>query len=305
MKKKKSSKWKRRLLRFSIVFLILFSIGSYIGLHHIAPYAIIMPPKANLKITPSGLNLKNEKLTLQTKDSIDLHGYWIHTEQEKPRGILILIHGIGGCKEHFLTLASTLAEQGIESVIFDNRAHGKSGGQYSTYGFKEKKDIARIVDEIKSKEPNLPIGIWGNSLGGAIAIQAMEYDKRIEFGLIESTFSDLNQIVYDYKKKFLKGIGIRFASNYALKRAGEIGDFYPEKVKPIESVKNIEQPIFIAHGDADESIHYTYGKALFENTKSEKKEFILIKGGGHYGLFKAGGEEYSRKIKAFLDQNLN
>ena len=64
---------------------------------------------------------------------------------------MILVHGIGGCKESFLSLANRLANQGIASVLFDNRAHGQSGGQYSTYGFYEKKDISRIIDILKSK----------------------------------------------------------------------------------------------------------------------------------------------------------
>jgi len=53
-------------------------------------------------------------------------------------------------------------------------------------------------------------------------------------------------------------------------------------VKPINSVKNIEQPALISHGDSDENISFHYGKALFNELKSKHKKFIKIKGGGHY-----------------------
>jgi len=304
--KKKKGRLKRRIIRTSVLAVIIIVIGGYIGLHHIAPYAIIMPPRANCThVTPYDHNLNADSITLQTKDSIDLKGYWVHSNQDSIRGVVILIHGIGGCKEAFIELSSNLADQGIESVYFDNRAHGQSGGQYSTYGFKEKKDISEIINHIKSKNPNVPIGIWGNSLGGAIAIQVMEYDKRIEFGIIESTFTDMGQIVYDYKKRFLKGIGLRFASDIALKKAGEIANFNPNEVKPIESVKNITQPIFIAHGDADKSIKFEYGKLLYENASSTQKEFYLVSNGGHYGLSRAGGEDYTTSIQKFIDKNLD
>jgi len=79
---------------------------------------------------------------------------------------------------------------------------------YSTYGYHEKNDISLIIDEIKKKQPNTKLGIWGNSLGGAIALQAIEKDKRLEFRIIESTFTDLNQIVYDYQKRFSYGVGL-------------------------------------------------------------------------------------------------
>lgn len=91
----------------------------------------------------------------------------------------------------------------IDTFIFDSRAHGESQGKYCTYGFYEKKDISAIVDFIGPKYRNVNIGIWGNSLGAAVAIQAMEYDSRILFGIIESTFTDLSQIVFDYKKCIL------------------------------------------------------------------------------------------------------
>lgn len=295
---------KKHLRKITIGILIIMILG-FIGVNNIAPYAITQPPKINESITPIELNLKSESLELKTRDNIELSGYWIKSEIDISKGIIILIHGIGGCKEHFLNLAKELSKEGIESIVFDGRAHGKSGGEFCTYGFKEKKDIAEIVDKIKDRKPNLPIGIWGNSLGGAIAIQTLEFDKRIKFGIIESTFTELNQIVFDYKKRILKGIGIRSLSDFALKRAGEIADFEPLKIKPIESVKNIEQSIFIAHGDADKNISFKYGQQLFDNLKTKDKEFTLVKDGGHFDLFDKGGIEYKNKIMNFIERNLN
>ena len=87
---------------------------------------------------------------------------------------MILIHGIGGNKESYLGLAKRLSSLGVASVMFDNRAHGQSGGKYCTYGFEERNDVSKIIDYILEKKQNSSIGIWGNSLGGAIAIQSLE-----------------------------------------------------------------------------------------------------------------------------------
>lgn len=292
-------------LNYLTITLLIITILGFTGISYIAPYAITQPPRTNESITPKDLNLKSEPLNLKTKDNIDLSGYWIKSQKDTSRGIIILVHGVGGCKEHAIYLAQELAHNGIESIIFDGRAHGQSGGEFCTYGFKEKQDISEIVDKIKTRKPNLPIGIWGNSLGGAISIQTLEFDKRINFGIIESTFTDLNQIVFDYKKRILKGIGIRSLSDYALKRAGEIANFNPQKIKPIQSVKNIEQPIFMAHGDADKNISSKYGQQLFDNLKSKDKEFVLVRGGGHFDMYDKGGTAYKTKIFNFVDGNLN
>ena len=279
-------------------------IIGLIGVYFFAPYGITQPPRINEPIKPKDLGLDYELLKVKTGDNFVLNGYWIKTDRVEAKGVLILLHGIGGCKEHFLHLSKELSYLGIESIVFDSRAHGVSGGEFCTYGFKEKHDISKIVDRIKSVKPDYKIGIWGNSLGGAIALQTLEIEKRINFGIVESTFTELDQVVYDYKKRILKGFGIKIISDIALKRAGKIGDFDPDKVKPIESIKKIEQPMFMAHGDADKNISVDYGKALYSQLKSIDKELVIIKDGGHFNLFEKGGEEYKSNIFKFIERNL-
>ena len=293
----------RMKLKYLFAIIATFLFVGFIGIYFIAPYAILQPPRTSLSIDFESLDLKGKKIQIDNGTSI-LKGYQIDTKRDSVRGSMILIHGIGGCKEHFIGLAEKLGTMGISSFLFDLRGHGESEEKYLTFGFKEKKDFAKVVDFIKNENPELPIGIWGNSLGGAVAIQTLEYDEQIDFGVIESTFHDLNQIVFDYKKRILKGFGIRFVSDFGLKRAGEIGGFDPQKIKPIESVKNIEQPVLIAHGTADKNISFEYGKLLFENLKSKEKVFVPVEGGGHEGLFRTGGEAYGKAILDFIESNL-
>ncbi len=291
--------------KYILYALLLMLVVALLGIHFIAPYAIPQPPRTIGNTSPQDLGLKYEKLSLQTTDEVTLKGYWIKSERDTARGVLLFVHGVGGCKEHFLGLAQELAKRGLESIVFDGRAHGESGGEFCTYGDKEKKDITIIVDKIRTNRPQLPIGIWGNSLGGAIAIQALEIEKRIDFGIIESTFTELDQIVYDYKKRKLYGLGSKLLSDYVLKRAGQVADFNPDAVKPIMAVKNIVQPILIAHGDADQNISVNYGKQLFQNLKSNDKELVIIEGGGHFGLLTTGGVQYKSKILNFIEWNVS
>lgn len=291
-------------IKYGFFATLIISVLALTAVIIFAPYAVLQPPRINEKITPSDLKLEYAELSIKVEEKVNLKGYYILPKKDSIRGLIVLVHGIGGCKEHFLGLSDKLSNQGIASIIFDGRAHGQSGGEYCTFGFKEKKDISKIIDTIKKDFPKIPIGIWGNSLGGAIAIQALEFDKRIKFGIIESTFANLSEIVFDYKKRMLKGIGIKSLSNYLLKRAGEIGNFDPFKIQPIQSVENIFQPIFLAHGDSDENISAEYGKQLFERLSSTDKEFHLIKGGGHFDLFEKGGKEYENSILKFIEKNI-
>ncbi len=291
----------RRKIRNTILFLVvLFIIGTWFLSKHVLPYAIIQPPRVSVNIKPSDLGLQSSDINFTTEDSIHIKGYWIKSDSITPKSIIVFTHGIGGCKEHFLELSKKLSKIGVESVLVDSRAHGKSGGNFCTYGFKEKRDISKVIDYIKKKNDSVPIGIWGNSMGGAIAIQTLEFDKRIDFGIIESTFTNLDAIVYDYQKSYTYDIGFKMICNKALKEAGKIADFNPSEVSPLSSVKNIEQPIIIAHGENDKNIKFEYGKLLFENLKSSQKTFIPVKNGGHFDLAQKGGQNYYLQIENFV-----
>ncbi|MEL6356726.1 MAG: alpha/beta fold hydrolase, partial [Bacteroidota bacterium] len=244
-----------------------------------------------------GLNSK--KVHITTGDGVELQGYFIQPNRQ-PRAIMILIHGIGGCKEGYLGLADRLAKSGYASYLFDNRAQGKSGGKYCSYGFYEKGDIQGIIGRARQKFPDLPIGVWGNSLGGAIALQTLAIDDRLSFGVVESTFGSLGDIVYEYQKRYLKGVGLRPITDYALYRAGKIANFPPSEVCPADVAAAIHQPVLLAHGDADPNIDIRHGKEIYKNLASEGKEWVEVSGGGHSNLFAIGGEAYAERIMSFI-----
>lgn len=291
-------------MKYFLIAFILLLLITFILIHVAAPYVILQPPRVNGDFHPQQFGIKHQNIAIEVAPNLHLNGYWLQATIDTARGIIIFAHGVGGCKEAYLAIGQKLANKGIESILVDSRAHGESDGYFCTYGFYESQDISKIVDYIQERQPDLPIGVWGNSMGGSIANLALAKDKRLQFGIIQSTFTDLEQIVFDYKKRMLKGIGIRSLSNYVLNRAGEIANFNPQQVKPIEAVRQIAQPVFIAHGDADTNITYQYSQQLFNNYKSADKTFFLVKNGGHVGLLETGGSAFEAKIMKFIERQL-
>lgn len=288
---------KRKILT---LLLIIGCVAILFVTHNVLPYAIISRHKQPLTVTPSEMGLQAEETSFTINDSLHLKGFWVTPKDDKPESIILLLHGIGGGKEHFYELAKSLAEQQVASIVYDARGHGESEGQYISYGFYEKQDVSVVVEAAKQRYPDIPIGIWGNSMGGAVAIQALAIEPQLDFGIIESTFTDLTQIVYDYQKRYSFGVGLQPICNHALKRAGEIGGFDPKQVRPIDAVKNINQSIFLAHGTEDPNINFAYGQALFENLKTTDKTFYPVEGANHYNLFEKGGNQYTQAIMKFI-----
>ena len=295
-----------------LYILLFFIVITFLLVHFVSPQIIIRTKGGISKFTrnnnfellhPDDLFLENEKLNVFTQDSLNLSAYLIKTTSEIQKGTIILLHGIRSRKENNLWLSKKLSDEGYNSVVIDSRAHGFSQGKYCTFGYHEKYDIKTLIDILYSYEDlNLNLGIWGQSLGGAVSLQTLEIDKRIKFGIVESTFINFRTIVHDYFKRYI-GIDISFLTNYALKRAEKLANFKIDEVSPINSTKKITQPMLIVHGKDDEKIKFEYGKILFENLASKDKDFINIPNSSHSNLREIGGDDYLKKVIIFINKN--
>ena len=294
--------FKKRTIRwvFIISLLLLLTIG-YAFISYIAPALILIPYKQTAHHCIIDYNVKYDTLRVETEDQLVLFGYYVHAQTPTVLSTIICLHGKGGLKEHYIPLAEELSNRGHNVVIFDQRAHGESEGKYCTYGYYEKRDVQSIIDTIRVRYPKTKIGVWGTSLGGAVALQAMQVDKRIDFGIVGSTFTNLENIIYDYADRLLN-IQTSLILEPAIQNAEKLANFSIDEVKPVESVKHIRQPILLMHGEADERIDVAYGKTLFANLKSEQKELILVEGGKHNGLLAHGGAELKEKVYTFINK---
>ena len=268
------------------------------ALYVLAPGMILHPRRASLPIRPEQFGLPYESVSVTTPDSVVLRGYWIR-DTLRQRPVIIIVHGSGNCKESQLATARWLWMEGFSTLLIDLRAHGTSGGKYCTYGHDEKVDVTCWVDALLQRDSTLSIGIWGNSLGGAVALQSLAYDNRLQYGIIESTFADFRTVVYEYQKRIFK-LPLKALANSAATRAGVIAGFSPDEIRPEEAAFHIRQPIFLAHGTADRHIPFSHGRLIFEHLASADKQFYPVPGATHHNLHETGGSEYTSAIAAFL-----
>lgn len=217
-------------------------------------------------------------------------------------GTLVVLHGIRAWKESMISKALVLSEGRRRILIPDLRAHGESEGRFTTFGFCEKEDVKALLNHADSVfKDGGNYGIFGQSLGGAIALQALAEEPRLKYGIIESTFSDLSPTVHDYAE-FHLGFEFKALTDFLLYRAEQIADFKADSVKPCISCKNIDVPVLFAHGTDDRRIPLRENRLNFENIPHNKKEFIEIEGAGHLNLWSVGGEAWRHRILTFADK---
>jgi pimeloyl-ACP methyl ester carboxylesterase len=270
-----------------------------------SPSVEVEKKNRQIRYVEIGSQLKGRPIEYYSNDSLLLTAYLSESQTDSVKGTIILVHGIRGRKEYFIGLSQLLAERGYNAVLMDLRAHGQSEGRYCTFGVKEKWDIKELVDELKELEQETnskvgTIGIWGQSLGGAVALQAMSIDSRIKFGVIESTVSNLESIAHDYLEYFMY-YSFEYMSEFMVYRAGLLADFDPKLASPIKACTQINQPVFMVHGDHDKKIDIKYGKANFNALKSKKKKFVTVPGASHVSVWQDGGEDYFNMVFHFID----
>jgi uncharacterized protein len=290
--------WKYMILTFVLLLIVGFILFAEFGM----PYMPIVPVRNTSPAVPSDFGLQYEKLDIEADTNLVLSGYFVHALME-PKATIILLHGIGSNKENWLGYARLLAENGFNCVVYDQRAHGKSGGKFCTFGFYEKMDVSKIVDTLLRRKELLPIGIQGASLGGAVALQALGHDKRLAFGIVESTFNTLENVIEEYGYDYFK-FRSRWLARHILSKSAIIARFRPFDIKPVDACRDIEQPILMVHGDADEKIPIAFDRENFAALKSLDKEFFVVKGAGHDNVGEIGGEKYRQKIFGFLNRIL-
>lgn len=301
----------RKLIRAVVVFLVVCVLGAAYAVENLLPYYGIKPYRMiaaeNLWRFPNGYQPENfqlhgRKIVVNTRDSIVLQGWFLETDRDTARGTVIVLHGISSCKETQFGRARLLAQNGYNCVALDLRAHGESGGDFCTFGFYEKYDLQSTVDTVLAMTHGAPVGIWGASLGGAIALQAMDLDHRIAFGIIESTFDEFEKVAEEYGADWMFGVRSKTLTSRVLGKSARIARFDPATVKPVEAAARIDRPMLFMHGDADDKIPIEFNRRNYEAVPAAEKQWITVAGGGHSNLWGVDGPNLERAVSGFLGQ---
>ncbi len=306
---KSSKSYKRRKLKIAGAVTLLVGV---LALHFYVPRFITEIENPLLNIL-RGSNLissdhhfdndesKGRHFEYLSHDNLRLKGYLTLAATEQSKGTIILVHGIRSKKEHFMQLSDEISKRGYSAVAIDLRAHGASEGKHCTFGYQEKRDISALVDyllRVEKVHPN--IGIWGQSLGGAVAFQTLAIDNRIKFGIIESTFSNLDQVVQNYALHFA-GFNIPPITRYMLKRAGVIANFPPTEIDLPTMGRQINQPVLMVHGTHDRRIDINNSHKNLQSLRSKQKRLLEIEGAGHLNVWAIGGDEYFHEVFNFIN----
>lgn len=92
--------------------------------------------------------------------------------QGKPKAVVCLVHGLGEHTGRYAHVGKALNDAGYALFGFDLRGHGQTGGARGHFPSLDAvmQDIRQFVQFQSRNHPELPIFLYGHSLGGLLAL---------------------------------------------------------------------------------------------------------------------------------------
>lgn len=234
-------------------------------------------PAQKLSATPSQIGIKFDDVYFHTPDKVSLNGWFI--PKAGARYTVLFLHGNGGNIGDRLDKIKIFYDIGVNIFIVDYRGYGRSKGRISEKGFyvDAQSCYNYLVNNLKI-EPNR-ILVYGESLGGAAAIDLAS--KVAAAGLIiEGAFTSIKELgktVHPFLTIFLLS----------------------DKFNSLTKIHQITSPKLFIHSSGDELVPFGLGQKLYKKAAPPKQLVELA--GDHNNAFIESRGKYIGEIKKFID----
>lgn len=131
-----------------------------------------------------------EKYRWKISQSVELHGKLstpdgvsdVLSGQGLMKALVVMVHGIGEHSGCYDRLAERFVAQSAGFLTFDLRGHGRSSGVRGHASVKAiKSDLRVIVKSMCKKFPDVPIVLFGHSMGGHVVLSyALDKNIRVQ-----------------------------------------------------------------------------------------------------------------------------
>jgi acylglycerol lipase len=224
------------------------------------------------------------------------------------RAVLVILHGLKDHSSRYGELASTMVRRGFVVSAFDHRGHGRSEGKrvyvnrFSDY----LSDVSTFLKIEKEKNPDLPVFLFGHSMGGTMtAIAAIDSATALQGIVLSAAALIPGDSVSTMLVRVTRLLGViapalplmslpneRFSRDPGVVAAMSIDPLIYQKNAPVRTAaqflnammyvrRNMEKvvvPALILHGTADKLTNPEGSKELASRAKSADKTLKLYPG---------------------------
>jgi len=238
-----------------------------------------------------------EVVRFQSRDDTELVGWFIPAQTAPPDGgkspTILHVHGNAGNIESHVWFTEFLPAHGFNVFLFDYRGYGESQGTASKRG-PLIEDTHAALDGMLARPDVDPkrIGMYGQSLGGAIGINVMADRPEIRAAVLESAFSSWREEAANVVGGEPPGIIGRTLAWVMI----------PDTHRPTDAIARVNRPVLLLHGDADSLIPVSHSRRL--KAASNGHATLIEYPGGDHNTLRDSHPEMEQAVLEFFRKHL-
>lgn len=218
---------------------------------------------------------------------LDFGVYWAGGPHQPARGSVLFVHGWqGDYRQHFFH-ALTLAGDGWDVVLTDLRGHGRSAGDYISFGVHESVELRQLIDHlVELPDFTPPLVLMGSSMGASVALMAAAGNSPVEGIVAIAPYADFMSVFPDGLRRMAPRGTRAFLSpgrvERALAHAQAKGRADLNQAAPLALADQIDMPVLLIHGQRDRFVPPDQSLLLAEQLP--QAELRQLKDLGHIAL---------------------
>src|SRR5512138_978798 len=230
-----------RLFLAAMLTLLFAAVATVVGVSYNQTTGYLHPERHVASgdfLRANGIQFHDIELT--TEDGVKLSAWYTPPQNG---AVILVAHGYGDKRpEDFYAL---FASHGYGVIAWDFRAHGKSGGDFSSLGYYEVLDAKAALDFALAQPGVKHIGAWGGSMGAVTMIRATAKYPQIEALVADSPYATL-QDEMDLRVPFPI---LRSLIQFFAERESRVS---LDQVRAVDDIGRISpRPVFLIQGMRD------------------------------------------------------
>ena len=258
--------------------------------------------RTRARINPLKLSADARAWTAKTSDGITLRGWFLPTE--KPRHLIVLVHGMWSSWLEMASLGRDLHRGGFDVLLFDLRGHGQSDPSRLYLGSRERADIRAVMSwALDEGFTTDRIGWLGYSMGGSTILMEAARNPAIQVAVIDSPYGDLPAVLQTQLSKH-SGLPGWFNPGILL-AARFVYGVRTDNLVPIRFARAWGgRPLLLIHGESDTLVPVSQAHEL-AGAVGASCLTMTLPGVDHVQAYESDPEAYIRVVGSFFHDHLS
>lgn len=255
-------------------------------------------PRRTNDITPDRVGLFAQACAIADIRGGRLSGWWLPARPGAPYPdtTVVLMHGWGANKSDLLPLANPFHAAGYCVLMLDAHNHGDSDARGVSSMPKFAEDVQAALDWLQQQHPDESRQrvLVGHSVGAAAVLLAAARGAEVDAVVAMASFVHPKRMMkrHLHRLRFLPGL-VNLIAAYVQWVIGHRFD----DIAPIISLKRIQVPVLLVHGDADRVIPIEDHQGLCQAAPNSVK-CLSVPGADHDSIDRI--EAHFGEVQAFL-----